>query len=104
MSTEPGEVREEERTRPTVATPSPLRTAEAPRAAAHVQSHARTVVLEGLHAYYGDTHAVRGVSITFAANEVTAMIGPWAAQWIFPQPACRPRRSGSAPPRPISSR
>jgi phosphate transport system ATP-binding protein len=76
MSTEPGEVREEERTRPTVATPSPLRTAEAPRAAAHVQSHARTVVLEGLHAYYGDTHAVRGVSITFAANEVTAMIGP----------------------------
>jgi phosphate transport system ATP-binding protein len=76
MSTEPGEVREEERTRPTVATPSPLRTAEAPRAAAHVQSHARTVVLEGLHAYYGDTHAVRGVSITYAANEVTAMIGP----------------------------
>jgi len=76
MSTEPGEVREEERTRPTVATPSPLRTPEAPRAAAHVQSHARTVVLEGLHAYYGDTHAVRGVSITFAANEVTAMIGP----------------------------
>ena len=76
MSTEPGEVREEERTRPTVATPTPLRTAEAPRAAAHVQSHARTVVLEGLHAYYGDTHAVRGVSITFAANEVTAMIGP----------------------------
>jgi phosphate transport system ATP-binding protein len=76
MSTEPGEVREEERTRPTVATPSPLRTAEAPRAAAHVQSHARTVVLDGLHAYYGDTHAVRGVSITFAANEVTAMIGP----------------------------
>jgi phosphate transport system ATP-binding protein len=76
MSTEPGEVREEERTRPTVATPSPLRTAEAPRAAARVQSPARTVVLEGLHAYYGDTHAVRGVSITFAANEVTAMIGP----------------------------
>jgi len=76
MSTEPGEVREEERTRPTVATPTPLRTAEAPRAAAHVQSPARTVVLEGLHAYYGDTHAVRGVSITFAANEVTAMIGP----------------------------
>ena len=76
MSTEPGEVREEERTRPTVATPTPLRTAEAPRAAAHVQSHARTVVLEALHAYYGDTHAVRGVSITFAANEVTAMIGP----------------------------
>ncbi len=76
MSTEPGEVREEERTRPTVATPAPLRTAEAPRAAAHVQSHARTVVLEGLHAYYGDTHAVKGVSLNFKANQVTAMIGP----------------------------
>ena len=76
MSTEPGEVREEERTRPTVATPSPLRTAEAPRAAAQIESHARTVVLEGLHAFYGHTHAVRGVSITYAANEVTAMIGP----------------------------
>jgi phosphate transport system ATP-binding protein len=76
MSTEPGEVREAQRTRPTVTMPSPLRTAEAPRAAAHVESHARTVALDGLHAYYGDTHAVKGVSITYAANEVTAMIGP----------------------------
>jgi phosphate transport system ATP-binding protein len=41
-----------------------------------VASPGRTVVLEDLHAYYGDAHAVRGVTLTYAANEVTAMIGP----------------------------
>ena len=35
-----------------------------------------SVRLEDLHAYYGDTHAVRGVSLDFKANKVTAMIGP----------------------------
>jgi phosphate transport system ATP-binding protein len=34
------------------------------------------VVLEDLHAYYGEQHALRGVSLDFAANEVTAIIGP----------------------------
>jgi phosphate transport system ATP-binding protein len=29
-----------------------------------------------LHAYFGATHAVRGVSLDFPANEVTAIIGP----------------------------
>jgi phosphate transport system ATP-binding protein len=29
-----------------------------------------------LQAFYGDTHAIKGVSIEYAANEVTAMIGP----------------------------
>jgi phosphate transport system ATP-binding protein len=41
-----------------------------------VLSPARTVRLEGLHAYYGEQHAVKGVDLTYAANEVTAMIGP----------------------------
>jgi phosphate transport system ATP-binding protein len=36
----------------------------------------RTVRLHGLHAYYGDQHAVRGVDLEYRANEVTAMIGP----------------------------
>jgi phosphate transport system ATP-binding protein len=36
----------------------------------------RTVKLDALHAYYGDNHAVRGVSLRYDANEVTAMIGP----------------------------
>jgi phosphate transport system ATP-binding protein len=41
-----------------------------------VISEARAVRLQGLHAYYGDQHAVKGVTLTYAANEVTAMIGP----------------------------
>ena len=34
------------------------------------------VTVEGLHAFYGDNEAVKGVSIEFPANEVTAIIGP----------------------------
>jgi phosphate transport system ATP-binding protein len=34
------------------------------------------VLLKGLHAYYGEQHAVRGIDIEFKANEVTAIIGP----------------------------
>src|SRR5205085_12184716 len=45
-------------------------------AATEILEPARTVRLEGLHAYYGPVHAVKGVSLTYAANEVTAMIGP----------------------------
>jgi len=36
----------------------------------------RAVELQDLHAYYGDQHAVRGVSLTFEPNRVTAIIGP----------------------------
>ncbi len=32
--------------------------------------------VEGLHAYYGRTHAVRGVSLSIAAHRITAIIGP----------------------------
>jgi phosphate transport system ATP-binding protein len=38
------------------------------------QGHA--VTLEGVHAYYGSVHAVRGLDIEFPPNEVTAIIGP----------------------------
>jgi phosphate transport system ATP-binding protein len=34
------------------------------------------VRLDGLHAYYGSNHAVRGVDLDFDPNEVTAIIGP----------------------------
>jgi phosphate transport system ATP-binding protein len=34
------------------------------------------VGVRDLHAYYGDNHAIRGVSIDYAPNRVTAMIGP----------------------------
>ena len=36
----------------------------------------RAVELQDLHAFYGKTHAVRGVDLTFAPNKVTAIIGP----------------------------
>jgi phosphate transport system ATP-binding protein len=36
----------------------------------------QSIVVSDLHAYYGKQHAVKGVSITFPANEVTALIGP----------------------------
>jgi phosphate transport system ATP-binding protein len=35
-----------------------------------------TVKLDGVHAYYGNTHAVKGVDLLYEANRVTAMIGP----------------------------
>jgi len=34
------------------------------------------VNVNDLHAYYGDQEAVKGITITFPANEVTAIIGP----------------------------
>ena len=37
---------------------------------------ARTIEIDGLRAFYGDNEAVKGVSLTFEANRVTAMIGP----------------------------
>jgi len=36
----------------------------------------RSMTLGRLNAYYGATHAVKDVSLTYRANEVTAMIGP----------------------------
>jgi phosphate transport system ATP-binding protein len=37
---------------------------------------AKAMALRDLHAYYGSVHAVRGVSLDYAANQVTGMIGP----------------------------
>jgi len=37
---------------------------------------AKAMALRHVHAYYGPTHAVRGVSLDYAANQVTGMIGP----------------------------
>jgi len=34
------------------------------------------VKVGGLHAYYGEQHAVRGIDVEFPANQVTAIIGP----------------------------
>ncbi|HEX4625764.1 MAG TPA: phosphate ABC transporter ATP-binding protein PstB [Solirubrobacteraceae bacterium] len=48
----------------------PTRPGEGARAGGH------TISVDDLDAYYGETHAIRGVSIDYAANDVTAMIGP----------------------------
>jgi phosphate transport system ATP-binding protein len=47
-----------------------------PAAAAAVRHRARNVRVDGLHAYYGTTHAVKDVKLSFEANQVTAIIGP----------------------------
>jgi phosphate transport system ATP-binding protein len=41
-----------------------------------IEHKAHSIALSDLHAYYGEQHAVKGVSLTFVANEVTAIIGP----------------------------
>jgi phosphate transport system ATP-binding protein len=40
------------------------------------QPTARAVRLRDVDAWYGDTHAIKGVSLDYAPNQVTAMIGP----------------------------
>ncbi len=35
-----------------------------------------SITIKDLNAYYGDQHAIKGVSIDFAPNQVTAIIGP----------------------------
>ncbi|HEY5187621.1 MAG TPA: phosphate ABC transporter ATP-binding protein PstB [Solirubrobacteraceae bacterium] len=34
------------------------------------------IKVAGLHAYYGSQHAIKGIDISFPANEATAIIGP----------------------------
>jgi phosphate transport system ATP-binding protein len=60
---------------PRVPARAPVAPAERPKVAAEPQT-GRSMTLETLNAFYGATHAVRDVSLTYAANQVTAMIGP----------------------------
>jgi phosphate transport system ATP-binding protein len=58
--------------------PREPRSAVAPAAEATTteQRSGRSMQLDSLNAYYGTTHAIKDVSLSYAANEVTAMIGP----------------------------
>jgi phosphate transport system ATP-binding protein len=47
-----------------------------PTESAAATSTSRRVSIRGLNAYYGGQHAVRGLDLEFAPNEVTAIIGP----------------------------
>ena len=40
------------------------------------QTTARAIRLRDVNAYYGDNHAIKGVSLDYAPHQVTAMIGP----------------------------
>jgi phosphate transport system ATP-binding protein len=51
-------------------------TVERKRRADDRRAGGHTVTVDDLNAYYGDNHAIKGVSIDYAANDVTAMIGP----------------------------
>ena len=48
---------------------------EAPTAAER-KRQAHSVLVSDLHAYYGPQESIKGISINFPANEVTALIGP----------------------------
>jgi phosphate transport system ATP-binding protein len=78
MSPEPVRTQEQKpvtSSQPTAASGSS--TQAEPRAQrAAVGTNARTVRLEGLRAFYGDAEAVKGVTLEYEANRVTAMIGP----------------------------
>jgi phosphate transport system ATP-binding protein len=61
---------------PAVAPPTGAGATAAEATAAGVTSKAYSVTLRNVDAFYGDTHAVKDVTLTYAANQVTAMIGP----------------------------
>jgi phosphate transport system ATP-binding protein len=48
----------------------------AQRASAETKRTAHSVTLENLRAYYGSQESIKGISIKFPANEITALIGP----------------------------
>ena len=56
---------------------TPPETAEpAETASAQTKRTAHSVTVTDLHAYYGSQESIKGISIEFPANEVTALIGP----------------------------
>jgi phosphate transport system ATP-binding protein len=55
---------------------APSETAARGPAPAKATERGHSVVLSDLHAYYGEQHAIRGMSLRFPANQVTAIIGP----------------------------
>jgi phosphate transport system ATP-binding protein len=46
------------------------------RGAASLGAAGHSVNVKGLHAYYGEQHALKGIDLEFPANQVTAIIGP----------------------------
>jgi phosphate transport system ATP-binding protein len=75
----PAEVEKQRDAAPAVVAPAVAGstvTVERERGADDRRSGGHTISVDDLNAYYGDNHAIKGVSIDYAANDVTAMIGP----------------------------
>jgi phosphate transport system ATP-binding protein len=55
---------------------APIQRVEAVAPSQAATSAGPAMAVDGLQAYYGDNHAIKDVSLNYAANRVTAMIGP----------------------------
>ena len=56
--------------------PGPTETAPDTSAIGVQHGEGHTVRVKDLHAYYGQAHSIKGISLDCPANEVTALIGP----------------------------
>jgi phosphate transport system ATP-binding protein len=74
----PPETESKDRKEMSAAGGTPEQAQEAPdvKALGERERAAHTVTLDGLHAYYGEQHALRGIDLRFPSGEVTAIIGP----------------------------
>jgi phosphate transport system ATP-binding protein len=55
---------------------TPSRPVAAATAATQPQHPARAVTIERLNAWYGDQHSIKDLTLSFAPNQATALIGP----------------------------
>ena len=55
---------------------TPARPVPAAGAVAQAQRVARSVTVERLNAWYGDHHSIKDLTLSFAPNQATALIGP----------------------------
>ena len=74
----PPETKSKERKVMSAAGGTPEQAQEAPdvKALGERDRAAHTVTVDGLHAYYGQQHALKGIDLGFPSGEVTAIIGP----------------------------
>jgi phosphate transport system ATP-binding protein len=75
----PPDIDSKEQTVSTADTPADRQEASAGRltpAGAQPARDGHSVICKDLHAYYGQAHSIKGIDLTCAANEVTAIIGP----------------------------
>ena len=80
--------------------PPPERAQATPGPAAALKEDRSRGQRKDLNAYYGAQHAIKGVTIDFPANEVTALIGPSGSgksTWSAASTGCTRRSPARAP-------